>query len=507
MNSDRDLQSPRRILHALAVSMPHQNGYTVRSRYIVETQRLTSWAQPTVVTSPFYPGNSAAIDEALIAGIKHHRVPHPSDVPLTKALSPGDLACRLLFRLRKSTPAVAVHQRLLRLRDDPAKTTVRVSAWPKVLISLLRRLLTLAPIRVLVDRCSFWLEIIEEGFLLRRFARGIERVAQETGAEIIHAHSPYRTALPAIRAARTLGLPVVYEVRGMWEESAVASTRFRSGGHRYRHWRDRETEAMGRVDAVITICDTLRREVVSRGVAPDRIFVIPNAVDPERFRPLTDAEVAAAPSETAAVLDRLSRRLKGTVLGYVGSVRRMEGVDELVRGAAEGLRAGRDLSVLVVGDGPELQELANLATRLGIADRVLLPGRVPHDQVAYYYRLIDIFVVSRPDYPVTRTVTPLKPLEAMAMGKALIVSDLPALHEVVEDGQTGLFYRVGDATDLARQAGRLIDAPRLLEEMGRSARRWVTEQRTWHRVLGALTSVYAAAGGWSGLPLKNPGAR
>jgi len=496
---------PLRVLHALAVSLPHQNGYTVRSRYVVETQRLAGWAQPTAVTSPFYPGNPAAIEETEIAGVLHRRVPHPSDESWAGGLSPRDIACRLLYRLRRSSLILAVHRRLVRVRDggsnegsngpvDRATKVAGVAAWRSIANWSARWLLRFAPFRLLVDRLETWLERLEEVLLLRRYARGIERLAKETGSEIVHAHSPYRTALPAIRAARALGLPVVYEVRGMWEETAVASGRFRLGDSRYWHWRSRETRAMVRADAVITIGEALRDEVVSRGVAPERVFVVPNAVDPERFRPINDAEAAAASPQTLTVIEELSDRLTGIVLGYVGSVRTMEGVDELVLGAAEAVRAGWEVSVLVVGDGTELQKLAELAVQLGISDRVLLPGRVPHDQVAYYYRLIDVFVVSRPDYPVTRKVTPLKPLEAMAMGKALVVSDLPALREMVEHGQTGFVYRAGDATDLARQAGRLIDDPRLLEEAGRRARRWVVEHRTWHRVLEDLPCIYAAAG-------------
>jgi glycosyltransferase involved in cell wall biosynthesis len=171
----------------------------------------------------------------------------------------------------------------------------------------------------------------------------------------------------------------------------------------------------------------------------------------------------------------------------------MEGVDELVRGAAEAIRAGHDVSVLVVGDGPELENLGRLAAELGIADRVVLPGRVPHDEVAHYYGLIDIFVVSRPDFPVTRTVTPLKPLEAMAMGKALVVSDLPALREMVSDGETGLLYRPGDPGDLARRVAHLVAEPERIARLGERARRWVVEQRSWDRVMASVPEAYAAA--------------
>jgi glycosyltransferase involved in cell wall biosynthesis len=494
--------------------MPHQNGYTVRSRYIVETVHRAGWADLRVVTSPFYPGQPASIEEAEIAGVPHHRVPHPADD--RNRLDLGAYFVRILYRVRKNRMVVALHKRLVRMRKlggpcgPEALAAPQTSDWRSRTKDVFRRLLLPAPVKTLIRSAARWvlslaparwavddlerrLELLEERMLLSRFARQIARTARAKRVELIHAHSPFRTALPAIRAARAVGIPVVYEVRGLWEESAVASGRWQPGDARHTHWKSRETEAMLGADAVIAIGKALAAEVVSRGVSPERVFVVPNAVDAERFEPVRPEDLASAPPEVVAALTDLEQRLSGTVLGYVGSVRAMEGVAELVRGAAEILRTGRDVSVLVVGDGPDRKVLARLAEELGIADRVVLPGRVPHEHVAHYYRLIDVFVVSRPDFPVTRTVTPLKPLEAMAMGKALVVSDLPALREMVEDGQTGLIYRPGDPADLAAQAIRLIDHPRDLAAMGERARRWVAENRSWNHSLAVLPEVYRAA--------------
>ena len=97
-----------------------------------------------------------------------------------------------------------------------------------------------------------------------------------------------------------------------------------------------------------------------------------------------------------------------------------------------------------------------MAEELGIGDRAVFTGQVPHDEVQFYYELIDIFVISRPASRVAQLVTPLKPLEAMAMEKPLIVSDLPALRELVNDGETGLIYRAEDSSRLGRSV-RPID--------------------------------------------------
>lgn len=488
---------PLRVLHALAVSLPHQNGYTVRSHYVVATQAARGIADPVVVTSPYYPGNPASREPMETGGVRYLRVPHPSDLGWRQR--PLDLLCRLSYKLRKSSLALAAHRRLVDLREtasaapagEPSPRAVDRGASRSVLRLLVkglaRRVLRAGPARRVVDSFERRLEALEDVLLQRRFARGIEREARLHRVDLVHAHSPYRTALPAIRAARALRLPVVYEVRGLWEESAVAGGRFVRGDARYRRWREQETRAMRAADAILVLGDTLREEVIARGIERERVFVVPNAVDAERFRPSSEAERASeGPLEG-------TERLRGTVLGYIGSVRTMEGVDELVRGAAEALRSGHDVSLLIVGDGPELAEVRELASELGLADRSAFPGRVPHDRIGRYYDRIDLFVVSRPDTFVTRTVTPLKPLEAMAMGKTVIVSDLPALRELVANGRTGLTYRPGDPADLARQAARLISDPGLARELAEAGRRWILEDRTWERSLAVLPQAYRVA--------------
>jgi glycosyltransferase involved in cell wall biosynthesis len=117
---------------------------------------------------------------------------------------------------------------------------------------------------------------------------------------------------------------------------------------------------------------------------------------------------------------------------------------------------------------------------------------VPHENIASYYSLIDVFVVSRPDLPVTRLVTPLKPLEAMAFGRAVIVSDLPALLEVVDEGTTGLTYPAGDEIALARKCEQLLSNPAARQRIGRAGREWIINQRTWPKVVERYGEVYSA---------------
>jgi glycosyltransferase involved in cell wall biosynthesis len=252
---------------------------------------------------------------------------------------------------------------------------------------------------------------------------------------------------------------------------------------------------MAHADAVVCICEQLRGEIIARGVPEARVVVVPNAADPSVFR-----SPSALAAEAHDEIGEVRRRLRGLTLGYAGSLRKIQGVDELVRGAAELVRRERDISLLVVGGGDGLEELKALAQRLGIGDRAVFTGWIPHDRVPFHYALMDVFVISRPRLPVNELVTPLKPLEAMAMERPSVMSDLPALRELGIEGETGFFYPPGDVSGLADACARLLDDAPLRRRVGERAREWVLKNRTWPAVLRKLYPAYARLAGRPAAP-------
>jgi PEP-CTERM/exosortase A-associated glycosyltransferase len=331
------------------------------------------------------------------------------------------------------------------------------------------------PPRDLVEGASYhrvpggvWLP---EDHRLQQYADGVAALTRELRPAVLHAASKFPNALVAAAVRDATGLPVVYEVRGFLEESWLARHAGQGPvGERYELDRAAETAAMRAADAVVTLGEGMKAEIAGRGIPADRITVVPNGVAPERFPPQPRDEALAR---------RLGLAPGDVVLGYVSTFFAFEGIRHLVDATAVLRRRGRAVRLLLVGDGEERMALERQAHDLAVHDRVVFTGRVPRDQVNRYYALIDVFVVPRIDATVCHLVTPLKPLEAMAAERAVVVSDVRALREIVTEGETGFSFPAGDAEALADTVDTLLDDPARRAALGKAAGEWVRAERTW----------------------------
>jgi PEP-CTERM/exosortase A-associated glycosyltransferase len=320
-------------------------------------------------------------------------------------------------------------------------------------------------------------ELVKMSVLTRR----LETVARQVRPQLLHVHSPVLNALPALRVGRRLGIPVLYEVRAFWEDAAVDHGRTREGALRYRLTRALETYALKRADAVTTICEGLRSDIVARGIDPRKVTVVPNAVDVERFMLGREPDVA------------LRRRLDldgAIVLGFIGSFYAYEGLALLLEALPKIIAVDPRVRMLFVGGGPQEANLKQIATRLSLEDKVRFAGRVPHDEVNRYYELIDVLVYPRLSMRLTELVTPLKPLEAMAQGRLLAASDVGGHRELIRDQETGVLFRAGDVDALAAKVLELLGDKRRWGELRAGARRFVENERNWTSSVGRYRQPY-----------------
>lgn len=412
-----------RVLHVLDFSLPKtQSGYSIRSQYIVCNQRALG-LQPAVVTrdTVWVPGPSRPLlVEETLDGVRYFR-----------------------------EPALAV-------AGDALK---RLQAAP-----------------------GFG-EVYGPG-LTRRFRKLIARAVRAHRPNVIHAASPDVVGLWASDVARAFGLPLVYEVRGLWHETAVAMGRLEAGSPAYEKMSATFVEALKRADAIVTLSETVKAEIERAGIPADSVYLVPNGVDADRF----------APRERPADLARqLGIAQDEVVLGYVGSLRPFEGLDLVLKAVRKLRDDGLPVKAVFAGRGESLDELKALASSLDLDGIAHFTGEVSHEQASDYVALLDVVTMPRTRSRVTELVTPIKPFEALACGKAVVVSDVAALREIVTDGETGLVCRAGDVADLAKACARLVRDPALRRQLGQRGRAWVEAERTWRLLAGRYPDIYRAA--------------
>ncbi|KQZ26060.1 TIGR04063 family PEP-CTERM/XrtA system glycosyltransferase [Duganella sp. Root1480D1] len=327
------------------------------------------------------------------------------------------------------------------------------------------------------------LPVLNQVAVINALAARLLEVAKEVKPDVLHAHSPALNAVAALRVGRKLGIPVVYEIRAFWEDAAVDHGTSKEWGLRYRLTRAMETWALQRVDAATTICEGLRSEIIGRGIPARKIEVIPNAVD------IGDFAVGGARDE--ALAQQLGMDGK-TVLGFIGSFYAYEGLDILLNALPAMLAQRPEIRVLLVGGGPQDAALRAQARALGVEDKVVFTGRVPHSEVQRYYNLVDVLCYPRHKMRLTDLVTPLKPLEAMAQGCLMVASDVGGHKELIDDGRTGVLFAAGDAAALSKQVLALLEAPQKWQEFRQSGRRFVEEERNWTASVARYRNVYGS---------------
>jgi glycosyltransferase involved in cell wall biosynthesis len=301
------------------------------------------------------------------------------------------------------------------------------------------------------------------------------RLARELRPQVLHPASNYQNARIALGLRDRLGIPVVYEVRGFWEDTWLSrhpgEAEALRASERYQAIRDEETRCMRAADLVITLGEAMREEIAGRGVSRDKIEIVPNAVSPDFLRELIPVAHA------------------DYVVGTVTTLVPHEGLGTLLD--ATKILAGRGIPAraLIVGDGPELAALRRHAEITGT--NATFTGRVPAAKVRDFHALLDVFVVPRTRDRVCQLVTPLKPVEAMASGLCVVTSELSALAEIVKHQVTGALTMPQDPVSLADCLEFLFYSPDIRVKLGTAAREWVAADRTWSRNAVRYQQAYA----------------
>ena len=318
---------------------------------------------------------------------------------------------------------------------------------------------------------------------LQQQAEELLKVALEFKPSVLHTTTHFVNGLVVRAVADALGIPWVYEVRGQLADTWAATRGPEArGSEKYRLFQEREAEVMRDADLVVTLGQVMKSNIMAAGVSESKVTIAPNAVGGAFLEePLLPADARR----------RLGLPEDGLYIGTVSSLVAYEGLDDLVAAFALLAPDFPSLRLLIVGDGVSRPGLQQQIQALGISDRTIFTGRVPGDRTPLYHQALDVFVVPRKDLDVTRAVTPLKPVEALASARPVVGSDLPALREIIDDGGNGLLVPAESPGQLAEAIAALLADPDRRALMGDAGRSMVLAERTWAANALTLAARYS----------------
>lgn len=311
---------------------------------------------------------------------------------------------------------------------------------------------------------------------IQTYANELVKFAKESNSTILHAHSNYLNAWGAIYAGNELKIPVIYEIRGLWHLTKLTiDSKYKYNGM-FEYEEQMVKGAAASADAVVVISEALKSLLLEWGIESSKIHVIPNAVDIDFFQPKL---------KSLNLVKKYELQNK-FVIGFLGSVTAYEGLDYLIKAVNDFSNEKKDMVLMIVGDGKELDSLKKLVK----TKNVIFVGRVPHSEVKEYYTIFDICAYPRTKHEVTEYVPPLKPLEAMAMKVPVIVSDLVPLMEMVEDKDTGLICKADDLESLKEKIIELYGSKELRSILAENAYNWVQKERNWNTNITKYQILY-----------------
>ena len=306
-------------------------------------------------------------------------------------------------------------------------------------------------------------------------ARVIAESAVRHRVAVIHAASNHVNALPALLAARQLGIPFQYEMRGLWELTRISRQPGYEDSQAYKQGLQLEGLVARHADRLFVISGQLGRYVeMNWGVGPNRMTLLPNCVDPERF-------MIADPQQVEL-----------NTIGYAGSLMGYEGLDTLIDAVDILVRSGSSVRVVIIGDGEARPQLEARVQRLGLSERICFSGKMLPDAAREKLARCALVCIPRKPFKVCEIVPPIKLVEALAMGKPVIVPDLPVFRDELGNDPAGWFFRSGDAADLSRAIEGALENEEKLKKTGARARDYVLAERCWHSFVDKVAKPYDA---------------
>ena len=296
------------------------------------------------------------------------------------------------------------------------------------------------------------------------FIKEIVRVVKEEKPDILHAHATFFCGISAIIVGIKERLPVIYEVRSLWEQRLLEQDKSVKIRIQVKIISLLERYSMLFANHVVVINDHLRKELIKRGIKKKKITIIGNAVNVDNMKQHFKKGIDVHPE---------------LVFGYIGGISPIEGLDLLLKVFFKLNKEGFRNKLIIYGDGVFLPELEHLKESLKIKN-VIFKGKIANEDVFLAYDEIDVIVNPRRNLIINNTITPLKPLEAMAYGKIVLGSNVNGLKELIKEGVNGYLFEADSLDSLYEKIVYLINSPSEdLQKIRENAYVYIEKERNW----------------------------
>lgn len=299
--------------------------------------------------------------------------------------------------------------------------------------------------------------------------------------DLFHSHGIFFSGICFLDSKK----PFVLTVHGYSSQETISHGRIKKDSFIFKIMRWIEKMVIIKADAIIVVSSKLKKWVIQDLNAETRkVFVIPNGIDPEKFRPF----------DASSVRNNLGYSINDKIIIFVKAFTEQSGIKYLIQSIPDIYKKYPEIKLLAIGGGPLSTKLVEEVERLNLKNQVKLLDSVPNDKIPFYLNASDIFVF--PSIPMSQTEETfgISLIEAMACGKPVIATSIGGPQEILEGGNNvGILIPPNDFRAISESVIKLLDHPHQAKKIGENARNYVVSKYSWNVVLQEIQKVYTYA--------------
>lgn len=289
-------------------------------------------------------------------------------------------------------------------------------------------------------------------------------------------------------ASKRLGIPLILEINGdLFQEYEMLGIEL--SAWQWRVVRRINRMLFNRADHVVTVSEPLRKQMIKMWDLPeDKVTAIDNGAHVDMF---------AADYDISDLKSRY--RLNGEpTVAFVGTFRLWHGLDLVIDAFRQASDRNPHFRLLLVGDGPQYDEILELVGKYGLADRVIFTGKVKHEEVGPILKMANVALVNPRLSPASAAQSPLKLFEYMAGAKAVIAPDVPNIKKIVTHGENGYLIPPNDQNALAKAIEELLSDSEKCEKLGTAAQKKALAEFSWDKTAERIEEIMIQLTGKAG---------